>query len=65
MLTAAREVSVFGDAIEYFNEAASHLDLEPGMRRLLTSPTRQIIFAIPFQRDNGELEVLYRISRPV
>jgi len=31
MLTAAREVSVFGDAIAYFNEAASLLDL--GLRR--------------------------------
>ena len=64
MLTAAREVSVFGDAIEYFNAAASLLDLNPGMRRLLTSPSRQIIFAIPFQRDNGELEVYtgYRVQ---
>jgi glutamate dehydrogenase (NAD(P)+) len=64
MLTAAREVSVFGDAIEYFNAAASLLDLDPGMRRLLTSPSRQIIFALPFQRDNGELEVYtgYRVQ---
>jgi glutamate dehydrogenase (NAD(P)+) len=64
MLTAAREVSVFGDAIAYFNEAASLLDLDPGMRRLLTHPSRQIIFSIPFQRDNGELEVYtgYRVQ---
>jgi glutamate dehydrogenase (NAD(P)+) len=64
MLTAAREVSVFGDAIEYFNAAASLLDLEPGMRRLLTSPSRQIIFSIPFQRDNGGIEVFtgYRVQ---
>ena len=57
MLTAVREVSVFGDAIAYFNEAAAHLDLDSRMRRLLTKPSRQIIFSIPFQRDNGELEV--------
>ena len=64
MLTAAREVSVFGDAIVYFNEAASLLDLDPGMRRLLTHPSREIIFSIPFQRDNGELEVYtgYRVQ---
>jgi len=64
MMTAAREVSVFGDAIAYFNEAAALLDLEPGMRRLLTKPSRQIIFSIPFQRDNGELEVFtgYRVQ---
>ncbi|MGH7728418.1 MAG: Glu/Leu/Phe/Val family dehydrogenase [Vulcanimicrobiaceae bacterium] len=64
MITAVREVSVFGDAIAYFNEAALLLDLEPGMRRLLTRPSRQIIFAIPFQRDSGELEVYtgYRVQ---
>jgi len=64
MITAVREVSVFGDAIAYFNEAAALLDLNPGMRRLLTKPSRQIIFSIPFQRDNGELEVFtgYRVQ---
>jgi glutamate dehydrogenase (NAD(P)+) len=64
MMTAVREVSVFGDAIAYFNEAAALLDLNPGMRRLLTKPSRQIIFSIPFQRDSGELEVFtgYRVQ---
>ena len=64
MLTAVREVSVFGDAIAYFNEAAAYLDLDSRMRRLLTKPSRQIIFSIPFQRDNGELEVFtgYRVQ---
>jgi glutamate dehydrogenase (NAD(P)+) len=64
MMSAAREISVFGDAIAYFNEAAELLDLEPGMRRLLTKPSRQIIFSIPFQRDSGELEVFtgYRVQ---
>jgi glutamate dehydrogenase (NAD(P)+) len=63
-MTAVHEVSVFGDAISYFNEAATLLDLEPGVRRLLTKPSRQIIFSIPFQRDNGELEVFtgYRVQ---
>jgi glutamate dehydrogenase (NAD(P)+) len=64
MITAVREVSVFGDAIAYFNEAAALLDLDPGIRALLTRPSRQIIFSIPFQRDNGELEVFtgYRVQ---
>jgi glutamate dehydrogenase (NAD(P)+) len=64
MITAVREVSVFGDAIAYFNEAAALLDLDPGMRALLTKPSRQIIFSIPFQRDNGQLEVFtgYRVQ---
>jgi glutamate dehydrogenase (NAD(P)+) len=63
-MMVAREVSVFGDAITYFNEAALLLDLDPGTRQLLTHPSRQIIFAIPFQRDSGELDVYtgYRVQ---
>src|SRR6202789_2835732 len=55
--TTVRDVSVFGDAMAYFEEAASLLNLEAGIRALLTHPSRQIIFSIPFQRDNGSLEV--------
>ena len=64
MTTAVREVSVFGDGIAYFNEAAKLLNLDPVMRAILTHPSRQIIFSIPFQRDNGEFEVYagYRVQ---
>ena len=64
MSTAVREVSVFGDAIQYFNEAAANLEIEEGMRRILTHPSRQVIVSIPFQRDNGEIEVYtgYRVQ---
>ncbi|MBV9102014.1 MAG: Glu/Leu/Phe/Val dehydrogenase, partial [Candidatus Eremiobacteraeota bacterium] len=64
MTTAVREVSVFGDGITYFNEAANLLELDQTMRAILTHPTRQIIFSIPFQRDNGEFEVYtgYRVQ---
>ncbi|PZR57520.1 MAG: hypothetical protein DLM50_05985 [Candidatus Meridianibacter frigidus] len=63
-VTAVREVSVFGDGIAYFNEAAALLELDPGMRAILTHPSRQIIFSIPFQRDSGEFEVFtgYRVQ---
>jgi glutamate dehydrogenase (NAD(P)+) len=62
--SAAREVSVFGDAIAYFNEAAALLNLDPGIKAILTHPSRQIIFSIPFQRDNGGIEVFtgYRVQ---
>ncbi len=64
MTTAVHEVSVFGDAIAYFNDAADLLELDGGMRRILTKPSRQIIFSIPFQRDTGEFEVYtgYRVQ---
>ena len=40
------------------------LELDAGMRRILTHPSRQIIFSIPFQRDSGEFEVFtgYRVQ---
>jgi glutamate dehydrogenase (NAD(P)+) len=64
MTTTVRDVSVFGDAMEYFNEAAQLLNLEPGMRAILTHPSRQLIVSLPFQRDNGQLEVYtgYRVQ---
>jgi glutamate dehydrogenase/leucine dehydrogenase len=64
MATVVREVSVFGSAIEYFDEAAALVSLDPGMRAILTHPSRQIIFAIPFQRDSGLIEVYtgYRVQ---
>ena len=64
MTTAAREVSVFGDAMAYFNEAAELLELDAGDARDPDPPSRQIIFSIPFQRDTGELEVYtgYRVQ---
>ena len=65
MSTAAiRDLSVFGEAIAYFNEAASLLDLGPGVRAILTHPSRQITVSIPFQRDSGEIEVYtgYRVQ---
>ena len=64
MTTAVRDVSVFGDAIAYFNEAADLLELDASMRAILTHPSRQIIFSIPFQRDAGGFEVFtgYRVQ---
>ena len=50
---------VFGEAITYFNRAADQLNLDASMKLILTHPSRQVIISIPFQRDNGELE-LYR-----
>ncbi|HXP93434.1 MAG TPA: Glu/Leu/Phe/Val dehydrogenase [Candidatus Binatia bacterium] len=64
MPTIAHEISVFGDAIAFFNEAASLLNLDAGTRAILTHPSRQIIVSIPFERDSGELEVYtgYRVQ---
>src|SRR3974390_698838 len=64
MAMLAHELSVFGEAMQYFNEAAALLDIDSGTRAILTHPSRQIIVSIPFQRDSGELEVYtgYRVQ---
>ena len=51
------QVSVFGEGIAYFNEAAAKLELNENMKRVLTHPSRQVIISIPFARDNGSFEV--------
>lgn len=63
-LRKADEISVFGEAMDYFNEAAANLELDPNVRRILMHPSRQVIISIPFQRDNGNLEVYtgYRVQ---
>ncbi|MDQ6781006.1 MAG: Glu/Leu/Phe/Val dehydrogenase [Candidatus Eremiobacteraeota bacterium] len=63
-LRTAQEASVFGEAIDYFNEAADNLDLNPNVKRILLQPSRQVITSIPFQRDNGNFEVYtgYRVQ---
>jgi glutamate dehydrogenase (NAD(P)+) len=46
-----------------FDEAAHHLNLEAGLRRVLRHPEKQIIVAVPVLRDSGEVEVFtgYRV----
>ncbi|HEX7024775.1 MAG TPA: hypothetical protein VF187_08165, partial [Gemmatimonadales bacterium] len=38
-----------------FDEAAHHLKLEPGLRKVLSQPERQIIVSVPILLDNGEM----------
>ncbi|HEV8598252.1 MAG TPA: Glu/Leu/Phe/Val dehydrogenase [Gemmatimonadales bacterium] len=53
----------FESMMARFDEAAHHLNLEVGLRRVLRHPEKQLIVAIPIQRDNGEVEVFtgYRV----
>jgi glutamate dehydrogenase (NAD(P)+) len=50
-----------------FDEAASRLNLDDGMRKVLGSPAREIIVHIPVQLDDGRLEVFtgYRVQHSV
>jgi glutamate dehydrogenase (NAD(P)+) len=46
-----------------FDHAAELLDLDPGMYKVLREPEKQIIVAVPIQRDSGDIEVFtgYRV----
>jgi glutamate dehydrogenase (NAD(P)+) len=46
-----------------FDHAAELLDLDPGIYRVLREPEKQIIVAVPIQRDAAEIEVYtgYRV----
>ncbi|HEY3934703.1 MAG TPA: Glu/Leu/Phe/Val dehydrogenase [Gemmatimonadales bacterium] len=53
----AAEGNPFEAMMSRFDDAASHLKLEPGLYRVLRAPEKQIIVSVPIQRDNGEIEV--------
>ncbi len=50
-----------------FDEAASRLKLDDGMRKVLGTPAREIIVHIPVQLDDGRIEVFtgYRVQHSV
>jgi glutamate dehydrogenase (NAD(P)+) len=67
--TFLNEENPFEAMMSRFDYAAQRLNLDPGHYKVLRSPEKQIIVSIPFQRDNGEVEVytgyrvLYNTSR--
>ena len=50
-----------------FNEAANRLNLDDGMRKVLSSPSRELTVHIPVQLDDGRLEVFtgYRVQKSI
>ena len=51
------EDNPFEAMMSRFDDAARRLNLEPGLYKVLRSPEKQIIVAVPIMRDNGEIEV--------
>jgi glutamate dehydrogenase (NAD(P)+) len=51
------EDNPFEAMMSRFDDAARRLNLEPGLYKVLRTPEKQIIVAIPIMRDNGEIEV--------
>src|SRR5689334_15544666 len=50
-----------------FDEAASRLGLDDGMRKVLGTPAKEIIVHIPVQLDDGRIEVFtgYRVQHSI
>jgi glutamate dehydrogenase (NAD(P)+) len=63
------EENPFEAMMSRFDHAAQRLSLDPGLYKVLRSPEKQIIVAVPFLRDSGDVEVytgyrvLYNTSR--
>ena len=63
------EENPFEAMMSRFDYAAQRLSLDPGHYKVLRTPEKQIIVAVPILRDNGEVEVytgyrvLYNTSR--
>ncbi|HTS31755.1 MAG TPA: Glu/Leu/Phe/Val dehydrogenase [Bryobacteraceae bacterium] len=72
-LTPTRSISLENErnpwlaAAARFDEAASRLRLDDGMRKVLGTPAREIIVHIPVQLDDGRIEVFtgYRVQHSV
>ncbi len=54
---------LFSAMLEEFEDAATHLGLDPGIWRILTHPRRQVVVSCPVLMDNGEIQVFtgYRV----
>jgi len=62
--TSSPEFNPYGAMLDRFERAANKLELEQGMRRILTAPERELKVAIPITLDNGDIEVFegYRVQ---
>ena len=66
-ISHANETNPWLAAAARFDEAASRLKLDDGMRKVLGTPAREITVHIPVQLDDGRLEVFtgYRVQHSV
>lgn len=64
---ADQELNPWLSAEARFNEAASRLQLDEGIQKVLRTPAREITVAIPVQLDDGRLEVFtgYRVQHSI
>jgi glutamate dehydrogenase (NAD(P)+) len=66
-ISQVNETNPWLAAAARFDEAASRLKLDDGMRKVLGAPAKEIIVHIPVQLDDGRIEVFtgYRVQHSV
>jgi glutamate dehydrogenase (NAD(P)+) len=54
-------------ALEYFDEAAELIELDPGIHQILRQPKRSLIVSVPVRMDSDEIKVFtgYRVHHDV
>ncbi len=59
--------SIYESALEKFGKAADLMNLDPGIRKILEHPKRQLIVEFPVQMDDGTTEVFtgYRVQHNI
>src|SRR5947209_7775579 len=67
MVSIEQETNPWMAAAARFDEAASKLNLDDGLRKVLKSPAREITVNIPVMLDDGRLEVFtgYRVQHSI
>ncbi len=66
-MTFEQETNPWLAAEARFDQAAAELNLDDGMRKILSMPTRELTVYIPVQLDDGRLEVFtgYRVQHSI
>jgi glutamate dehydrogenase (NAD(P)+) len=64
---AQETLNPFEIAVRQFNTAAEHLNLDPGLRKVLAQPRRAMIVSVPVRMDDGRIEVFegYRVQHNI
>lgn len=67
VLSHTREINPFDEMASRFDHAAELLNLDPGMRKVLRTPIKEVKVAIPVVMDDGRIEVFigYRVHHNV
>ncbi len=56
-MVVSTELSTFEEVNIFFDQAADHLDMNEGVRKLLRRPWRELQVSVPVRMDDGRIEV--------